>query len=105
MDRRTRTFIAGGLALTVVVAALLSLLASGEPDGLERIAIDKGFEETAADPALDSPLADYAVEGVDNQGVSTALAGIIGVAITLGLTVGVLKIVQWRRRPDHATRA
>ena len=36
----------------------------------------------------DSPLADYAVEGVEDGRLSTGLAGIIGVAVTLALSVG-----------------
>jgi cobalt/nickel transport system permease protein len=99
MDSRTRIFLVGGLVIAVLIAGLFSLFASGEPDGLERIAIDHGFDEAAAGPALDSPLADYAVQGVENESISTALAGVIGVAATLLLTVGVLKVVQKRRRP------
>ena len=98
MDRRTWNFLAVGLLIAVGIAGFLSTFASGEPDGLERVAIDQGFDDTAEDPALDSPLADYAVEGIENEKVATGLAGVIGVAVTLGLTVGILKIVQYRRR-------
>jgi hypothetical protein len=101
MDRRTRLFLLAGLVVTVLVAAVVSGFASGDPDGLERVAIDKGFEETATDHALDgSPLADYAVEGIDDERVSTGIAGIIGVAATLAVTVGLLygaRFVQRRR--------
>ncbi|MCJ7726238.1 MAG: PDGLE domain-containing protein [Acidimicrobiia bacterium] len=100
MDRRTWGFVAGGLVVALLVAGGLSLLASGEPDGLERVSIDQGFDDAAQAPSLDSPLADYAVEGVENSGLSTALAGIVGVVVTLLLTVGILKIVQHRRPPD-----
>lgn len=105
MDRRTWGFVATGLAVALLVAGGVSLLASDQPDGLERVSIDQGFDDAAQAPSLDSPLADYAIEGVDNDGLSTALAGIIGVAITLGLTVGILAIARWQRRPRHRTTA
>jgi hypothetical protein len=99
MDRRTRLFVLAGLVITVLVAAVVSGFASGDPDGLERVAIDQGFEETATDHALDdSPLADYAVEGIDDERVSTGTAGIIGVVVTLAVTVGLLYGVRFLQR-------
>ena len=98
MDRRTRGFLAVGLAVALLVAGVVSLFASDQPDGLERVSIDQGFADSAQDSAIDSPLADYAVEGIENEGLSTGLAGIIGVAVTLLLTVGILKIARLRRR-------
>jgi hypothetical protein len=99
MDRRTRIFLLGGLIVTMLVAAVVSGFASGDPDGLERVAIDKEFEGTATDHALDgSPLADYAVEGIDDERVSTGISGIIGVAVTLTVTVGLLYGVRFLHR-------
>ncbi|MCU0281209.1 MAG: PDGLE domain-containing protein [Acidimicrobiia bacterium] len=87
MDRRLWWFLGIGLLLALLVAGVVSGFASGDPDGLERVSIDEGFDEAAADHALaDSPLADYAVEGVDDGRLSTGLAGIIGVAITLAVS-------------------
>lgn len=91
MDRRTWMFLGAGLLVTILIAAVASGFASSEPDGLEKVAIDEGFAETAEDSAVaDSPLADYAVEGVDDERVGTGIAGIVGVAITLAATVGIL---------------
>ncbi|MFH1330825.1 MAG: PDGLE domain-containing protein [Actinomycetota bacterium] len=87
MDRRLWWFLGVGLVVALLVAGVLSGFASGDPDGLERVSIDEGFDETAQDHALaDSPLADYAVEGVEDERLSTGLAGIIGVTITLVLS-------------------
>ena len=86
MDRRLWWFLGVGAAVALIVAGVLSGFASGEPDGLERVSIDEGFEEAAADHVLaDSPLADYAVEGVEDGRLSTGLAGVIGVVITLAV--------------------
>ncbi|MBS1195584.1 MAG: hypothetical protein H6R33_304 [Actinobacteria bacterium] len=84
MDRRLWWFLGIGLALALVVAGGLSGFASSDPDGLERVSIDQGFAETARDhPLADSPLAGYAVDGVEQDRWSTGLAGAIGVAVTL----------------------
>lgn len=105
MDERLRWFLAAGAVAALVVAGVLSGFASGEPDGLERVAIDQGFDETAGDHATaDSPLADYAVQGVQDERLSTGLAGIIGVAITLvvagGLFYGLRLYGRARRRGE-----
>jgi hypothetical protein len=91
MDRRTWLFLGAGLLVTVVVAAVASGFASSDPDGLEKVAIDRGFADTAEDSAAaDSPLADYGVEGIDNERIGTGIAGIAGVAITVVVTIGLL---------------
>lgn len=89
MDKRLLWFLGVGLLVVLVVAGVLSGFASSSPDGLERVSIDKGFDQAAQDHALaDSPLADYAVDGVDGGRLSTGLAGIIGVVITLAVSGG-----------------
>jgi hypothetical protein len=91
VDRRTWVFISVGVVVTLLVAATAGWIASSDPDGLERVAVDEGFADTAEDSAAaDSPLADYSVEGVEDDRVSTGLAGIIGVVATLLVTVGLL---------------
>lgn len=80
VDARPVPVVAGALA----VAALLAPWASSSPDGLERVAIDRDFASLAADHRLaDSPLADYAVRGVDHDVLTVALAGAVGVALVL----------------------
>ena len=54
----TRVFLLAGLMVAVGLALFASPFASGSPDGLEKVAQDKGFSETAADHGLsDSPVA------------------------------------------------
>ena len=99
MDKRLAWFLGIGLLATLLIAGGLSLFASGDPDGLERVSIDAGFDETAADHALsESPLANYGVSGVEGK-AGNSLAGIIGVAATLALTLGLLYgMARYRRR-------
>jgi hypothetical protein len=60
---------------------------------LEKVSIDEGFDETADEHALvDGPLADYGVEGVQDEGLSTGLAGVIGYLLGFGATKAALAL-------------
>ena len=73
MKSRTALIFAG-LVIAAVVAVSSAWLASGDPDGVERVAEDKEFIETAKDPGYEI-LPGYTIPGIDGE-VSTALAGI-----------------------------
>ena len=78
-----------GLAVSLVLAGGVSYYASSHPDGLEKVAEDIGFLDSAKDSAVaDSPLADYGVAGVENERISGGLAGVIGVASTAAVSFG-----------------
>ena len=83
-----------GLLLALAVA-LISPLASSAPDGLERVAEDKGFIETAKDGPY-SLIADYVFPGVGNEAAATILAGIVGTVILFGLSYGVARLLRLR---------
>ena len=74
--------------VVALAVALLSPLASGDPDGLERVAGDKGFLARAEDAPY-SVIADYVFPGIGNEAVATMLAGIVGVTIAYLLVAGV----------------
>jgi len=68
------------------MAVLISPLASGNPDGLERVAEDLGFLGTG----LDAPyqiLPDYTIPFLGETAISTILAGIVGAGVLLGLLI------------------
>lgn len=100
---RSRALIVAGLAIALVVAVSSSWLASSEPDGLERVAQDERFIDKAQEPGYEI-LPDYSVPGVDGV-LSTALAGVIGVAAVAALTLGAGYLLRARRRPDRTDRA
>lgn len=76
-------FIAAGFLVAAILAGGASYYASSHPDGLEKVAGDIGFIDTAKDSAVaGSPLADYGIRGVDNARVSGGLAGILGIIAT-----------------------
>ena len=102
MDRKNLLlFVVGGLIVTLGLAFFVSPLASSSPDGLEKIASDQGFSDTEAEHAVaGGPLAGYGLEGVEDERLSTGLAGVIGVLVTFGIGMilfGLLRSVRARR--------
>ncbi len=95
-----RGFVIGGLLVAVLLATVVSQFAVGDPDGLERVAEDTGFIESAEDHAFGGfVFADYATAGIDNEPLSLAVAGAAGVALTLAVTAGIWMAVRGGRRP------
>jgi cobalt/nickel transport protein len=93
-----RMFLLGGLLVAIGLALIVSGFASSSPDGLEKVAEDKGFLETARDHVFaDGPLADYSVRGVDNERLSTGLSGLIGVLITFGIGLALFALLRSMR--------
>lgn len=96
---RTRSFVIGALVAAFLLAGVASFYASTHPDGLEYVAEETGFLDSADDhAAAEGPMADYAVKGVDSPRLSGGLAGVIGVVVTLVLAGGIGYAVR-RRRP------
>lgn len=96
-----RTLWATGLATSLVLAGFVSFYASSDPDGLEKVAADKGIDDkTEEHAAADSPLADYGVEDVDDARLSGGLAGVIGVGVTVVAGSTVFWAVRRRRGAD-----
>lgn len=81
------------LVIGVVVAA--AFLASGDPDGLERVAEDTGFVDAGRGSPF-SVIADYVFPGMDGP-AATILAGVIGVAVIFALVWLVGKALARRR--------
>ena len=84
---------AAGLALAVALA-VVSPLASSDPDGLERVAENIGFLDRAQDAPY-TLIADYVLPGVLNEALATILAGVIGLTIVFIVAYGVARM---RRR-------
>ncbi|GAB2486835.1 energy-coupling factor ABC transporter permease [Streptosporangium sandarakinum] len=97
--RRLGWFAPAAIALTAVLAGGVSFYASASPDGLERVAEDKGFADRATDHALgDQPLADYGEQG----GLPVGVAGLIGAGVTLAVGGGLFAAVRRRTREGVA---
>ncbi|GAA1476309.1 hypothetical protein GCM10009623_07550 [Nocardioides aestuarii] len=94
---KTKTFLLSGLLVALVLGGVVSFYASSHPDGLEYVAEEVGFIDSAGDhAAADGPMADYAVKGVDDQRLAGGLAGVIGIGVTLLLAGGIAFAVRRR---------
>ncbi|WP_279780705.1 energy-coupling factor ABC transporter permease [Sphaerisporangium sp. TRM90804] len=102
--RGARPFLVGGALVAVLLAGVVSFYASGSPDGLERVAGDKGFNANEQEHALGgSPFADYGVSGVENERLAVGVAGVAGVAVTIVAGGAIFYAV--RRRGQDRERA
>lgn len=91
--------VVSGLAVAVVLALVVSPHASAHPDGLEKVAADQHLDTGERAHALsDGPLAEYAVTGIDDAGLSTGVAGLIGVAVTFAAAFGLSAALRIGRR-------
>jgi len=95
----------GGLAVWAFglgIALLLTIfspLASAHPDGLEWVAEQEGFLETAKEP-LYNIIPDYVFPGISNEALATVIAGIIGTILVFGVAMGTAYL---RRRSKSTT--
>ncbi|MFF4449417.1 energy-coupling factor ABC transporter permease [Streptomyces sp. NPDC001502] len=97
----TKKVWATGLVTALVLAGFVSFYASANPDGLEKVAADKGIDEKVEEhAAANSPLADYSVKDVDDARLSGGLAGVIGVGVTVVAGTGIFWAVRRRRTED-----
>jgi len=95
VDRSLRAFVIVGLVVSTLIAVGVSQFASDDPDGLEYVAEQEGFAETAQDHDLaDTPLADYGGGLTGNSALDTVIAGAIGVAVTALLGWGLFRLVR-----------
>ena len=92
------------LALAVGLSVAASPYASSSPDGLEKVADDKGFLEAArlASVQEESPIPDYAFPGIADERLAAGVAGLVG---TLGVFAVALGIAYLLRRRAAAGEA
>jgi hypothetical protein len=101
----TRALVLAGLAVSLVLAGVVSYYASSDPDGLSYVAERLGFNRTAGAHASDgSPLSGYAVRGVADGRLSRGVAGILGVGLVGVIAFGLMFALRRRgsgpRTPD-----
>lgn len=90
------------VAVVFVIAAALALFvspfASSSPDGLESVAQAHGIDASQATPVWQfSPLGDYRLPGIESEGVSAALAGLIGTIALFALVIGAGRVLGRKR--------
>ena len=93
--RVKRAFALLALAVAVGLGTAASPFASGDPDGLERVAIEQGFDGAGVERT--APITDYAFPAVADERLATGLAGFVGTLGVFGCAFAVAALV--RRRP------
>lgn len=95
MNRKEIIF---GLFAALLLALFISPFASQWPDGLEKVAEDKGFIEKAeVRPALTAPIPDYVWPGLKNEKLATSLAGVAGTLFIFFVTYGISALIKKRQ--------
>ena len=103
MTRRNWFLIGAAVVAILATGVVASQFASSQPDGLEFVAEEQGFAGTAEDHTLgDTPLADYGGNLSTSSGAATAFAGIVGIAVTAGVVVGLFYVARSSRDDSNA---
>jgi len=78
-----------GLLIALLLAIFLSPFASPWPDGLEKVAENKGFINLGeVQPVITSPIPDYVWPGIKSERLATSVAGLVGTLILCGSGLG-----------------
>lgn len=100
-----RTFLVVGVLVALLLAGVVSFYASSAPDGLDRVAGDHGLARAEREHAAgDGPLADYRARGVEDDRLATAVAGVTGALVVLGLFGGLTFLLRRRAAADPGER-
>jgi len=99
--KKGSAFFLAALVVALVIAGVGSYYASADPDGLQYVAEQAGFQDKAEDSeTADGPLAGYQTKGVEDDRIGGGLAGVAGVLLVLLLMGGLAYAVR-RRRPSQ----
>lgn len=79
--------------IACLAVACLSPLASSSPDGLERVAENKGFIDLGQEAPF-QVIADYVFPGIENEALATILAGLIGTLILFSVVYGMARLLK-----------
>jgi cobalt/nickel transport protein len=96
LDRNTRMFILAALLLSLFLAIFISPFASSFPDGLERVAEEKGFLEKGEEWSAWklSPLPDYAMPGLGGGALATGAAGFVGTLAVFAIGYAIALLIK-----------
>jgi len=92
-----RLFVILALAVAIGLATAASPFASSSPDGLEKVAEQKGFLDEGR--TRDAPIPDYAFPGAGDDRLATGAAGFAGTLLVFAAGWAVVRLV---RRPVAA---
>jgi len=88
-----RVFVFAAVVIALAMATAISQFAAETPDGLERVSSDLGLADGGVEGSgwAGRFFADYATAGIDNEMLSLAVAGAVGVGITMLVSAGLIR--------------
>jgi len=87
------------LLLSLALAVFISPFASQSPDGLEKVAEDRKFIDSAGEGEnFSAPLPDYTIPGIEKESLSTSLAGLVGTVVTFLIAIGLAFILKKKEK-------
>ncbi|RUS47251.1 PDGLE domain-containing protein [Cohnella sp. AR92] len=89
-----------GLA-ALLAGGLLSLFASGKPDGLNRVAEDHGFAAKETGRGWTAWLSGYEMPGIASPLLKAAVAGAGGAVLLFLLLYGAMKLIARGEEPSN----
>ncbi len=107
MNRQVWIFAVLGLLVALALAVFVAPHASSAPDGLERVAADKGFLEKGEQRPLwqYALMPDYLVQGLGNGPMATAAAGFAGTLCAFIFGCVLARLSRRRKSEAPATPA
>jgi cobalt/nickel transport system permease protein len=100
--RGGRGWVVAGLIMALLVV-FLAPLASADPDGLERVAMDMGFIGQGVGASYQI-FPDYTIPFLGETAISTILAGAIGMLVVAALTVIAVRLLRRTAKSTSSAR-
>lgn len=94
MDKKDKYLIIAAIIFCICLAVLSPLIASGDPDGLEKSAEDASVSEEVEKAYLSVPFPDYTFEPMSTIGEILVL--FVGGVISLVVAIGIAQVVKKR---------
>lgn len=83
--------------VSVVLAALVSIFASSQPDGLERVAMNAGFIEKEKSEWSYALLPDYSLRWLNDHWLGTTVSGLFGLLVMFAVVWLLFKWLAGKR--------
>jgi cobalt/nickel transport system permease protein len=85
-----------GIGVAVFLVWFVLPFASSQPDGLEKVASEKGFQQSITE-LFHSVLPNYALPGVSNSWLASTIAALAGIGVILTVALIIRRLVRAKK--------